>query len=213
MNLGNTFLFALLLTAPSLYAQTSGSPAQTWFTVTPESSTVTVVLPAGTTYRFGDYANNRWSTTVTVNAPTTISPVSMSAGDPFPFSDPDYGTAKELDVLETSAHQLVSVTDSAASPVATTSLVVPPLIPPTAVPTLPGTSYTLTFSNFSIAPGTPQNSLMLAFVNAPSTGANRTWEGTNVNLTIDGVTMVCTYSQNYTDQVFSLNCTVPTTTP
>ena len=54
---------------------------------------------------------------------------------------------------------------------------------------------------------------MFAFVNAPANMANNTWEGTQMNLTFDGVTMVCTYGQTYTNEVFTLNCTVPATTP
>lgn len=40
--------------------------------------------------------------------------------------------------------------------------------------------------------------------------AVRTWEGTQMNLVIDGATMLCSYGQAYTDDVFSLSCTVPT---
>jgi hypothetical protein len=205
-------LIALLLATPLLHGQTA--PATTgpaWATITSENPSVAVTLPAGTTYRFGDYTNNKWSESVTVNAPTTVSPVSMSGGNPFPFSDPDYGTVKELDVLETAAPQTVAVTNLAASPTATVSQIVPPLVPPTAVPVTPGTTYTLTFSNFATSPTAGQNALMLALINAPSSLANQTWEGTQMNLTIDGVTMVCTYGQTYTNGVFSLTCTVPTT--
>ena len=52
---------------------------------------------------------------------------------------------------------------------------------------------------------------MFAFVNQPANDANRTWEGTQMNLSIDGVTMVCTYGQTYTSGVFTLSCTVPAT--
>src|ERR1035438_9205091 len=116
MNVKHNFLLAalLLLTTSLLYGQTA--PAPTWAIVTPESTTVAVVLPAGTTYRFGDSINNKWSAAVTVTVPTTISPVSMSSSNPFPFSDPDYGTAKELDVPETSAVQTIAVTNLATAP-------------------------------------------------------------------------------------------------
>jgi hypothetical protein len=203
-------LLAFLLSTPLLFAQTT--PAPTWYTVTAESSTVAVVLPAGTTYRLGDYTNNKWSDPITVTVATTFSPVYVPAGV-FPFSDPDQNVLKELDVLETTAPQSITVTNLAASPVATVALVVPSLIPPSAVPMTPGTSYTLTFSNFAIAPGTPQNALMLAFVNAPPTNASRTWEGTQMNLSIGGVTMVCTYGQTYNDGVYTLTCTVPPAPP
>ena len=207
--LSHTFrlIAPLLLAVPALHAQTA--PAPVWVTITSESLTTNVVLPAGATYRFGDYVNNKWSAPITVYAPTTLSPVSMAGVNPFPFGDPDPGTVKELDVLETTAPQTVTVTNVATS--TTVAQVVPPLTPPTSVPVAPGTSYTLTFSNFAIAPGTPQNALMLALVNAPPSTGNQTWEGTQMNLTIDGVTLVCTYGQTYTNGVFSMTCTVPAT--
>ena len=166
MMLRNCSLFALLLTAPMLHGQTAATtPVATWATVTSESATISVTLPAGTTYRFGDYTNNVWSASVTVTVPTTISPVSMASGDPFPFSDPDYGTVKELDVLETTAPQSIGVTNSSVSPATTAALTIPALTPPTSVPVAPGTSYTLTFSNFAISPTAGPNALMLALVN------------------------------------------------
>ena len=111
--------------------------------------------------------------------------------------------------LETVAPQTVTVVDTSATPATTIAQVIPSLNPPSVVPVAPGTSYTLTFSNFSTPSAAGQNALMFAFVNAPSTLANRTWEGTQMNLTIDGVTLVCTYGQTYTDGVLSLSCTVP----
>ena len=198
----------LLLAVPAVHGQTT--PAPVWATVAAESTMTAVTLPAGTTYRFGDYVNNKWSAPVTVYVPTTISPVSMASGNPFPFSDPDPGTVKELDVLETTSPQTVAVLNLAATPATTVSQIIPSMAPPTSVPVTPGTSYTLTFSNFAIAPGTPQNAMMMALVNAPPDSANQTWEGTQMNLTIDGVTRVCTYGQTYTNAVFSMTCTVPT---
>ncbi|MDP9049313.1 MAG: hypothetical protein M3O31_01110 [Acidobacteriota bacterium] len=211
MTLHKYSLIALLFAAPLLHGQTTPAPTgPVWITISAENPNIAVALPVGTTYRFGDYANNRWSDPVTVTSPTTFSPLSMSHGDPFPFSDPDYGTVKELDVLETTSAQSISITDFTAAPATTVAQIVPPLVPPTSVPVTPGTTYTLTFSNFATSPVAGQNALMLALVNAPATNANRTWEGTQMNLTIDGVTLVCTYGQTYTDGVFSLSCTVPT---
>jgi len=51
--------------------------------------------------------------------------------------------------------------------------------------------------------------MCVALVNAPANNANRTWEGTQMNLTMGGVTMTCTYGQTYTDGIFTLSCTVP----
>jgi hypothetical protein len=194
-----------LLTA-SLHGQTT--PAPVWSTVTSESTTVAVVLPAGATYRFGDSLNNKWSAPITVNVPTTFSPVFFPDGV-FPFSDPDPGTAKELDVLETYTPQNVVLTNLAVSPATTATLTVPALIVPTAIPVTPGSTYTLTLSNFVIGPGSPQSAPMIAAVNAPPSLAYQTWQGTQMNLTIDGVTMVCTPVVNSTSDGFSLNCSVP----
>jgi len=205
-------IFAVLSAAP-LFAQTA-SP--TWFTVTQENSSVSVVLPAGTTYRFGTAScpvqNGAASwTQITLTAQTTLSPVSMAGGNSFPFSDPCNGTVKELDVLETSSAQTISVTNSAATP-ATVAMVVPSLTPATVVDATPGSNHTLTFTNFTVAPGSTQNALMFAFVNQPANNANNTWEGTQMNLSIDGVTLVCSYGQTYTSGVFTLSCTVPSST-
>ena len=206
-------LLAILAAAP-LCAQTTATP--TWFAITQENLSVSVTLPAGTTYRFGtaacSYANGAASwTQVTVTQTTTISPVSMSGGNPFPFSDPCPYVTKELDVLETSSVQTISVTNSTASP-ATVAMVVPSIAPPTSVSATPGSSHTLTFTNFSVAPGSTQNALMFAFVNQPANDGNDTWEGTQMNLSIDGVTLTCTYGQTYSSGVFTLSCVVPATT-
>ena len=48
---------------------------------------------------------------------------------------------------------------------------------------------------------------MFAFVNQPANNANNIWEGTQMNLSIDGVNLVCSYGQTYTDGVFTLSCT------
>jgi hypothetical protein len=215
MKLRSRFLLLLITTLflPTLVlhgqtAQATVTPVPLWVMVAGESSTVAVVLPAGTTYRFGNAADNLWSAPITVTEATTFSPVFYPAGV-FPFADPDPGVVKELDVLETTAPQAIQVTNLAVSPATTVSQMVPALTPPTSVPVLPGTAYTVTFSNFMIPATAPQNAQMVAFVNAPETHANQAWEGTQMNLTIDGVTMVCTLGPGNTAQTFTLNCTVP----
>lgn len=196
------------LTVPAIV---QAVPKSNWYTLTPESATTAVLLPAGATYRFGDTANNKWSAPITVTQATTFSPVYFPNGV-FPFADPDPGFAKEFDILETATAQSVTVTNLSTAPASVAVVSVPGLVAPTTVPVGPGATYTLTFSNFAIAPNSPQNALMFAFVNEPTTNANRTWEGTQMNLTIAGVTMVCSYGQTYTDGVFTLSCTVPTLT-
>jgi len=207
-------LLAVISSAP-LFAQTTSTP--TWFTVAHEDSAIAVTLPAGTTYRWGTPtcagANNSatW-TQYTVTAQTTISPLSNASVNPFPFADPCYGTAKELDVLETSTVQTVSVSNSSSGTPTTVAMVVPSIVPATVVSATPGSNHTLTFTNFTVAPGSSQNALMFAFVNQPANNANNIWEGTQMNLNIDGVVLTCSYGQTYTSGVFTLSCTVPVTT-
>jgi hypothetical protein len=208
----------LLLAAPFLLSTSllhgqatplASAPAPAWVMVTPESSTTAVVLPAGTTYRFGDAVHNRWSAPITVDQPTTLSPVCFP-GTTFSFDDPDPGTVKELDVLQTAGPQPITVTNLGVMPAASVSQIVPGLgVVPTVVPMTPGTSYTLTFSNFATVPGTAPNPVSVAFVNSPSSLANRGWVGTQVHMTIDGVTFVCTSGTSATDQSVALSCTVP----
>jgi hypothetical protein len=194
---------------PSQTPVTNPAPAPVWVTVTQESATISVTLPAGATYRFGDYTNNLWSQAVMVPVLTTLSPVTMADASPFPFPDPDYGTLKELDVLETAAPQTVSVSDLTLSPPAPVLRIVPGLATQNVLPVLPGSAHVLTFSNFANTDTTASSQLMFAFVNAPAGGGASAWEGTQMELDIDGVALTCTYGQTYTSQVFSLSCTVP----
>jgi hypothetical protein len=189
-------LLVFLIAAPLL---SQSAPAPTWFTVAPESATTSVTLPAGATYRFGDTAHNLWSAPITVQAATTINPVSMAGDNPFPFADPDVGTVKELDVLEIADAQLVDVTDL------TTETVTARIVPALATPP---PAHTVVFTNFQNN-ATSQAALLFAFVNAPSQGGARIWEGTQMDVTIDGVTWTCTYGQSYTDQTYTLNCNPP----
>jgi hypothetical protein len=200
-------LFALLLAVPFAPAQTAQttpvpSTAPVWVTIASEGD-VKVVLPAGATYRFGDSVHNLWSVPVTVQAQTTFTTLYYPS-DNFPFADPDPGSVKELDVMEASLPQTVTVVNTLNWN--SVAQVVPALTAPALSPVSPGGTYTLTFSNFSTPASAGQNALMFAFVNAPANLANITWEGTQMNVTINGVTMVCTYGQTYTTGVFSLAC-------
>jgi hypothetical protein len=127
-------LAALLLSLTAV-AQTA---TPVWFTVVPSASqaaNLSVVMPAGTTYRFGDTKDNKWSAPIT----TTVSgPVSdFDAG----ALDPDVGVAKELDIQEgtaTIAVTIVNSTTGTTTPVQVPALpVVPPVItPPVTAPTI-----------------------------------------------------------------------------
>jgi hypothetical protein len=208
-------LACFILFAAPLLAQMpvqTGVPAPVWFSVTPESATVSVTLPAGATYRFGDSVNNLWSAAVTVGQPTTIDPVSMAGANPFPFADPDPGTAKELDVLETAAAQAIPIEAIGASGVASVYGVVyvPSLTPPTTIPVPPGQVYAVTLSNIHVVPTNELSPTTdwLGLYDLPASGANVGFEGNQFNLTIDGVTLVCSYSGGV-NGTFSLSCAVP----
>jgi hypothetical protein len=205
-------LLALLLAAPLAYAQsTSTTATPVWSTVAGEDYYTSVTLPAGATYRLGDSTHNLWSAPITVTVATTFDHTNYPS-NVYPFADPDPGTGKELDVLEISSQQMVTLTNIGATPATTVQQIVPAIIPPVTIPVPVGTSHTLTFSNFTTPEAAGQNALMFAFVNAPSNLANRTWEGTQMSLNIDGVVMTCTYGQTYTDGVFTLSCSVPAST-
>ena len=160
--------FLVVLSAAPLFAQSTTTP--TWFPIAGENPNISVTLPAGTTYRWGTascpVANNAatW-TQVTVAQTTTIGPLTMAGSTAsFGFADPCLGTAKELDVLETASVQSLSLTNSTATP-ATVAMIVPSSAPTTVVNAAPGSNHTLTFTNFSVAPGSTQNALMFACVN------------------------------------------------
>jgi hypothetical protein len=204
-------LSALLVIAS--HAQAPYTPpiaAPVWVTVTAESATIEVTLPAGTIYRVGDYTNNLWSASITAaELGATFDPLNMGLNAAaFPFADPDPGVAKELDVLEIAGTQAVTVSDLTLVPLAPIQRIIPGLVPATSVTTAPGTQHTLTFSNFA-NDGTNPAALALLLVNAPANLANVGWVGTQMELDIDGVAFTCTYGQTYTDQVFTLSCTVP----
>lgn len=198
-------LFALTSDAQGVPAPAVPPVSPIWFTLMQESVTTNAILPAGATYRLGNAANNCWSPSVTVSAAASLSPVDMGvANQPFPFSDPCPGVVKELDVQETPASQLVILSDSTLSP-ASWGTLVPPLGGP---PPLANGSHTVIFTNFQDT-ASSLNALMLALVNAPSGGGAQTWEGTQMQLSIDGTVLLCTYGQQYADGVFTLTCTVP----
>jgi hypothetical protein len=199
---------SLLLACP-LLGQVA-APAPVWVTITPEDTNIAVTLPAGATYRFGDTINDKWSDPVTVAAVTTISPVSMSGGNPFPFADPDYGTVKELDVLEAAAPQTITVSDLSLSPPAPVTRIIPGLAPPTSVDATPGSQHTVTLTKF-VNNATTSNAIAFELVNEPPDLGNRGWQGTGFEMDIDGVAFDCTFGQTYTDDVFTLTCTVPAT--
>lgn len=123
-------MISKLLVALSLLSGTLR--AQAWFKVAAESTSNSATIPAGTSYRFGTgsgTANTKvncatadcWNG-ATVTAATTFSPVYYTS---FPFADPAPGLTKELDVLETSSAQSVTVNGKAVAVPATKVSTIP----------------------------------------------------------------------------------------
>jgi hypothetical protein len=189
--------------------------AQTWVTVAPESPTVSVALPVGATYRLGDTINNKWSASVTVAAATTISPTAYFDGQ-YKFPDPDPGIAKLLQVMEIATAQVVTLTDTSVTPALVTTINIPgtgTVSTGPSIPVPPGQVYIVTLSNISIVSGSVD-----AMVFSPTSGmvplaqlVGTLLSGIQMNLTLDGVTLQCSFGQTFTSGTSSLICAVPLT--
>lgn len=199
---------ALLLFVPMLHAQT-------WVTVAPESSTLSVALPAGATYRLGDTIDNKWSASVTVAAATTISQTAYFDGQ-YKFPDPDPEVAKLLQVLEIATAQVVTSTDTSVTPALVTTINIPAtgvVATGSSIPVPPGQVYIVTLSNISIVSGSVD-----ALVFSPTSGmvplaqlVGTLLSGIQMSLTLDGVTLQCSFGQTFTSGTSSLICAVPLT--
>jgi hypothetical protein len=116
------------VTPPAVVAAPAVTPpAQTgtWFTVIPaekQAHTLSVSVPAGTTFRFLS-SNGKATTPVTTTATVTVSDWDDGLnGRPL---DPDPGTAKRMDILETATTQAVTVIDSSVTPAVSIPKTVP----------------------------------------------------------------------------------------
>lgn len=187
--------------------------AQAWTLVAPESSSTTLTIPAGTTYKFGiDDCPSAgdvpaFSMPITVAADTTFSPLNWPSGV-FPFVDPCDGSVKSLYVFDTALPQTLILNGAA--------FLVPALPPPPApvsIATPPGQIYAVTLSPIQTPPST--NPPWFGIVDLPASGANVTFESTQFTLTIGGVALTCTYASR-SGAIYTLNCVVPpaqSTTP
>lgn len=96
--------------------------AQTWFTVTSENPSQSIVFPVGTTYRFGNVADNKWNPNV---VSTSTAPVlDYTSSQP---ADPDPNVLKVFQVLETSAAQSIQLVvaatgNGAGNPISTVTV-------------------------------------------------------------------------------------------
>jgi hypothetical protein len=194
--------------------------AQVWVTVASESPTISVALPAGATYRLGNVNDGKWSASITISAATTINPTAFYDGQ-YSFPDPDPGVAKCLQVLEIAAAQVGTVTDSSVAQALVTTVNVPgtaPVAPPPApapasIPVPPGQVYIVSLSNISIVPGSAD-----ALVFNPTSGMvplsqliGTLLSGIQLNMTIDGITLNCSFGETFTSGSSSLICVVPAT--
>jgi hypothetical protein len=200
-------IFVLLLTG-------SSALAQTWFKVASESPTLSLTIPAGTTYRMGNAADNKWSVNQIAPGPVTINVFYPSMGGSFP--DPDPGQPKELDILETAGAQTVTLADTSVSPTKVTSIIVPGLAASAAYPPVtftPGSVYPMAFTNIVVIPNSPAAAL-LDLVPIPG------WEfyaallqNFTSTFSLGGVTFNCTYGGVLTTtSTVNLNC-VPAPVP
>jgi hypothetical protein len=192
--------------------------AQVWVTVASESPTISVALPAGATYRLGNVNDGKWSASITISAATTINPTAFYDGQ-YSFPDPDPGVPKVLQVLEIATAQTVTLTDSSVTPAVVTTVTVPgtaPVAPPpsiASIPVPPGQVYIVSLSNISIVPGSVD-----ALVFNPTSGMvplsqliGTLLSGIQLSMTIDGITLNCSFGETFTSGASSLICVVPAT--
>jgi hypothetical protein len=186
------------------------SPAfsQTWLKVAgseQQALTLSVSLPAGTTYRIGDTANNKWCV-ATATAAVTL--VDYADGLNGRLADCDSGTPKEFDVLETVSTQTVTLTDASVTPAKVTTVPVPALPPPASYPPVivtPGNVVAMVYGSVTIIPGSPLSQI-IPLVNLPPFELMATvLQNLNFKLTFEGIVYDCTFAGTQTASV-SQNC-------
>jgi hypothetical protein len=187
--------------------------AQTWFKVASESPTLSLSMPAGTTFRMGNAADNKWSLNQTPTGPTTVNVYYPSMSGVFP--DPDPGQPKEIDILESAAARTVTLTDTSVSPAKVTSLTVPALAagsyPP--ITFTPGTVYPVGFSKIVVIANSPAAALLDLVPIPPWEFYAALLQNFTSTFSLGGVTFNCTYGGAVTTTgMVNLNC-VPASTP
>lgn len=160
-----------------------GARAQTpaWLKVASEgtsaATSLTVSLPAGTTWRFGATVNGvaEYCDAQTFGLPNTFvvyySAIPTCTVLGVQTLDPAPGVVKELDVLQGLAPYTVTTSNPLTQPPITASLTIPGLLPATTLPTAPGMAFTLTVSaltptqfNLSITNGTTGSVPLLCLI-------------------------------------------------
>jgi hypothetical protein len=199
MKLHRHLLLASLMAAPLVHAQV-------WVKVAAESTTASVTLPAGATYRLG--SGTSWSASTVVAHATTFDPLFFPSGE-FPFADPAPGLEKELDIMERAASQVVLMTDSSTTPMTTATLSIPGTAPPSTISTAPGSAYIMTFSGMTIIPGSVDSLIFGTYTTVPASELIGTLlSGVQMNVTLGGVTMLCSFGQSFSNGTFNLSCVV-----
>ena len=208
--LGVLALVALL--SMTAFGQTATQTTPTWFTVIPaasQSATLSISLPAGTTYRFGDIVNDKWTAPVAVSAVTVVSDFDDGLNGDAP--DPDPNTPKEFDVQETMAVQTVTITDTRTNPATVTTVTVPALPPPAPPPSATatftaGTVYPVVLSSIQPVPDSLAAVLLQRIPLSPNLVIQGVLSGFSFKLAINGVTLTCLTGAATPDGTVTLSC-------
>lgn len=184
------------------FPQTPAPVQQTWFQAASGGDTLTVssavtvrfgaqqgAAPASSEYQPCGTAGGCWNQ-------VTLAPGTYNVGDVAVFgADPIYGTAKELDVLETAAAQSVTVNGAAKT-----------------VPALPPPPHTIVLAAVYPPPCMSASQASCGGTwfgasNLPASGANDTWESAAWTVTVDGQVYSCTYQPDaYASGKFTFAC-------
>lgn len=124
-----------------------GTITNGWYKITDDNWQAVVIAPGATKYRFGGGSESCtacWNLHTATPGAVVYPHHSLNDGsDPVP-NVPD-GTVTELDIQQTNAVQIVTVTDNSKTPAVVTTLTVPALGPVTP-PATPLTTFTCTFT-------------------------------------------------------------------
>jgi hypothetical protein len=184
--------------------------AQAWFSASPKQIVDgnTVTFTTNATVRYGQNASTclatfqgcvsgqpslaAWLPTVPITA-TAAAPVTITVGTVWAGSDPVPGVGKQLEILEAAAAQTVTVVDDNG---VTSTVKVPAWPPPPTVysPTYrAGTFYPVTFSNVSVIPGNPAETVLKTFNIPPYMFVAGVLQNFNMTLNVGVVPWTCTY--------------------
>ncbi len=177
--------------------------------ITITSIPATAVVQLGTSA-----APGVWAAPVSLSAGSLPLLVSCASGCPsvLASSDPDPGVVKEIDAQQTSTAYSVVYTDTTGK---SQTLTVPALASTSSsggTTFTPGTVYPTVFSNIQAVTGSPAVPVLALFGVQPFTMVGGVLSNFNWTMTINGVTLNCTFGALSTaNSTASVNCIVPTT--